>query len=164
MALLIKWLWDHRWMVVYIAIGLVVVAAFLIVNHWRNDSLALAAAQAADKQHQREAAEQYAALQEAYATVLRASRGYQDELAEIAARPVPSSPVRLCIKPARRAAGVPAGAAAGGPGAAVPAAGVVSSGDRADLVEGPDIGPDLRAFAVKCEQVSAQGRAIQGLH
>ena len=90
----------------------------------------------------------------------KASHDYQTELAGLRAQPVVTTPVRLC----RPAARVPAAAtAAGGPGAAVPAAGVVPSGTGTDLVAGPDLGPGLRALARRADEVSAQGRAIQGL-
>jgi type II secretory pathway pseudopilin PulG len=138
---------------VWIKLGAVaILAAFLAffaykVTSWRNDSLALDATKA-----------EMVALREAQAQSIKASEGYQRELEDIRNRPVPSTPVRLCVKrPAVPAAG-------SGPGSAVPAPGMVSGGDGADYQEGPDIAADLRALARRADEVSAQGRATQSLH
>ena len=138
---------------VWIKLGVfVILAAFLAffafkVTSWRNDSLALDAT----KQEMQQ-------LRDSQAASIEASEGYQRELEDIRNRPVPSTPVRLCVKrPAVPAAG-------SGPGAAVPASGVVPDGDGTDYQEGPDIAGDLRALARRADEVTAQARATQELH
>ena len=140
---------------VWIRLGVfVILAAFLAffafkVTSWRNDSLALDAT----KQEMQQ-------LRESQAASIEASEGYQRELEDIRNRPVPSTPVRLCVKrPAVPAAG-------SGPGAAVPSPGVVQSTDGTDteMRAGRDIGPALRSLARRADEVSGQGRATQSLH
>lgn len=132
----------------------------LTVRGWHQDSLKVASVEAQAKRDKATYTQTLSALQQSYADSLKASKGYQDELTQIASRPVPSTPVRLC----RAASSVrPASPATGGPGPAVPAAGVGEPGASADLEQGPDIGPELAALAKRCDAVTAQGRAIQSL-
>ena len=145
----------------FIAASIVAAWLWILVGHWHEDSLTLPRVVAQAKADASKAAQVLESTRTAYRAAQTASEGYQRELQQIASRPGPVGPVRLCI-PARRS--VPAaGPAPGGSGPAVPATGVVPSGDAADLDQGQDIGPDLAAYAARCEQVSAQGRAIQGL-
>lgn len=139
------------WIKLGIALALAAFLAFFAfkVAGWRNDSLALDATKA-----------EMVALREAQAASIEASQGYQRELQDLRNRPVPGTPVRLCVKrPAVPAAGR-------GSGAAVSAPGVVQPDDGADseVRGGPDIGPALRSLARRADAVSAQGRATQGLH
>ena len=132
------------------------------VNEWRQGYLGKAAAEARSKEIAETAIRGMEELQTKYRRARDASSGYQKELSEIAARPPVSGPVRLCVKP-NVSPGSSRGSAAGGPGPTVPPAGVVHGGNGPDHQEGPDIAPDLDAFARKCEAVAAQGRAIQAL-
>lgn len=131
------------------------------VHGWHQDSLRVATVEtqaARDVAQARQALEQTKA---AYAASQKASENYQHELSAIRNRPVDARPVRLC----RAAPAVPgAGPVAGGSGEAVPATGVLSGPAGGDLEAGPDIGPELRELARQADEVSAQGRALQGLH
>ena len=132
------------------------------VNQWRQGYHARAAAEARTAEIAQQSAAAMALLAERHRQALEASSGYQKELAEIAARPPVSGPIRLCIKP-NVPPGGSGGSAPGGPSPTVPPGGVVPGGDGPDHQEGPDIAADLDAFARKCEAVAARGRALQGL-
>lgn len=85
-----------------------------------------------------------------------AANAYFSELGHIARRPVPRTPVRLCVTPS-----VPDSPAVGADGAA-PSTGVNGSQDGANLDAGPDIGPELYGLAQSCDAEIAKLRALQG--
>lgn len=130
-----------------------VAGAWVTVAGWRSDSLALPGVQ------MRLAAEIAAS---------RTARAYQrDRSKEIAAdekrladaaAAVPARPVRLCVNPP-----VPATTAGAGPQGAGTAAGAgaLPAGVGANPVQGPDIGPDVRALMLEAERVLGVARAGQ---
>lgn len=87
-----------------------------------------------------------------------ASNAYQREIADLRIAPVDVPVVRLC----RHTITVPAAgnsarrsdATAAGPGSDAGA-------PPADPAPGPDIGPDLMRLALRCDEISAQLRALQ---
>jgi hypothetical protein len=92
----------------------------------------------------------------------KASRDYQTELAGLRDAPVRHDPVRLCVEPAARpVARAPQAPAATRLNGSAAAAGVVPDGARADLVPGPDIGPELRALLLRADEVTSQARGLQ---
>lgn len=130
-------------------------------------SLTAARYQAREAQQAREYQSVLARAREAerrsYEKAQEVSRDYQAELARLRDRPVSRVPARLCVS-ATAPGRVPAtGPATGGPGAAVPAGGVVQPADGPDtgVRAGPDIGPALRGLARRADEVSAQGRGVQ---
>lgn len=100
-----------------------------------------------------------------YAKSQEVSRAYEDELERLRAAPVDRRPVRLCLETPRPAGMPAAGTAAGKPGEAVPAGGLVQSAGGIDpaMWPGPNIGPALRGVARRADEVSAQGRRIQSV-
>lgn len=134
------------------AAGFLVLAAVVAfsaykVHSWRSDALELGSVR-----------QEMEALKASQKAANEASEGYQRELKEIRNRPVTTGPVRLCVK----RPGVPT--PSGGPGATVPASGVLPSADGGDHQEGPDIAADLLRLADEADEVAARGRATQGLH
>jgi hypothetical protein len=117
------------------------------VHSWRQDALELGVVR-----------QEMADLKASQEASQKASQGYQDELAEIRARPVTTGPVRLCNK---RPAVSPTGS---GPSPALPASGVLQGADGSDYQEGPDIAADLLRLADEADEVAAKGRATQSLH
>lgn len=137
----------------YAGLGAVLLAGGLWVRHeWIKGREAIAEAQELRKTLAAERAAKVAAD--------TASKGYQDELERLRNRPVSREPIRLCVRSPK----VPAVAAAAGPRPPAPAGGVVSGGNGTDHQEGPDIGPDLRELARRADEVSAQLRAVHGIH
>lgn len=135
------------------ALALAATFVWITVAGWRADSLALPGVQ------MRLAAT--LAAQET-ANRFRAARSQEiaaDEkrLADTAAR-LPPQPVRLCRNPAPAAPA--AGAGSQGAGAAA-AGGVVPGAVGEDPLQGPDVGPDVRALLMEAERVAAVARAAQ---
>lgn len=87
------------------------------------------------------------------------SEGYQRELERLRNRPVVREPVRLCRRAAPR---MPA--AESRPVAPPATGGVGDEGAGRSDQEGPDIAPDLYAIAQKCDEITAQGRALLQFH
>ena len=87
-----------------------------------------------------------------------ASNAYQREIADLRIAPVDVPVVRLC----RYAGPVPAaGNPAREPDAAAAGTGSDAGATSGDPAPGPDIGPDLMRFALRCDEISAQLRALQ---
>lgn len=134
-------------------LAILATVAWVTVTGWRRDALALPGVE------MRLAATIAA---EETARAFRAARSREvaaDEsaLAAAAAR-LPARPVRLCINPA------PAGASAGtgSEGArTAAAAGLVPATVGGDPLQGPDVGPDVRALMLEAERVAAVARAAQ---
>lgn len=131
------------------------IGLFLVVNGWRKDAAELPLVQAALDQQKANMAEEHRLLSQSQ----EASSGFQAELkrlndAAIAAALQPARPVRLCRLPVAPRPGADP-AAQPGPDEASAAGGGVPEG------VGPDIGPDLKGFALKADTLSAQ---IRGLH
>lgn len=150
-------------MISYIKLGgllaaAVAVAALLwIVNDWRTDAARVPILEQRLADQRATLIEERRMKKEANA----ASEGYQDEIENlrVTRATAPAFPVRLCRKPA--AAGLQLHPAEPGPDGAGPAVGMVSGGGRADLEQGPDIGPELRDLLYRADQVSAQARGLQ---
>ena len=118
-------------------------------NDWRNDAARL--------RLELRAAENRLEIHRAAIKAARdASRDYQDEIEKLRNRPVPRSPVRLCVNPA-----VPASGNAGSPES--PADGILPEQAGGNTEAGPDIGPELRALAREADEVSAALRALQAI-
>lgn len=113
-------------------------AAAVAAEQARDKALATLAAERLDRQRAEEARDAYHA-----------------ELETVRNRPVPRQPVRLC-KPAA----VPVASPAEGTDGPAAAAGSDAGPAGADI--GPDIGPDLRALALSCDETAARLRALQG--
>ena len=129
------------------------------VHHLRGKAAKVDAAEAERDAARAERDQAIEGLVAGVQAVNQASEGYQRELQEIRDRPVSAEPVRLC-KPARVQAAA-SDTADTRPGGTTSAAGLVRAGDGANHPEGPDIGPDLRAFAKRCEVESAKVRGLQ---
>ena len=85
-----------------------------------------------------------------------AANAYRSEIDALRSRPVPRTPVRLCVETPAPVGGTtervdgPAPAPAGG-----------NELSRGDIAQGPDIGPDLYALAQMCDAEFAKLRALQ---
>ena len=85
-----------------------------------------------------------------------AASAYRSEIDALRSRPVPRTPVRLCVETPAPVGGTaervdgPATTTAGGNELA-----------RGDIAQGPDIGPDLYALAQMCDAEFAKLRALQ---
>ena len=136
-----------------IAAGAGVVALILwggwIVADWRADAHRLSAVQA-------QLADERASHAREIALAAKASKDYHDELENLRARPA-VGPVRLC-----RAAAVNPSPTPGRTDDPATSSGVGLSGSQGGDQSGPDIGADLDAIAARCDEVTAQLRALQG--
>ena len=147
----------------WIRLGAVIVAAFVIafavvrVQKWRDDSHALAAAQARTEQVEREAAQAIATLQAQHRAAYAASKGYQNELEDLRNRPAGARVVRVLV-PAAAPVRAP-GSTPRGPDAAGQVAGVVL--DPVGETASRDISPDLGALMLSADACSAQLRGLQ---
>lgn len=143
----------------YLAAAAAIGGLLWIVDGWRRDSNKLESAEARTAQIERDAKATIAEMERRYAESQQASEGYQNELQTIRNRPISVSPVRLC-----KQSSVPkAGPAPSGSGSTIPRAEPLPEPVGSDPEPGPDIGPSLRELAKRCDEVSAQGRAIQVL-
>ena len=142
------------------AVGLVVVVALMgwRVTRWHDAYKALPGLQ--DALAREEACEEgsqcagrVAALTARHDAIAQeVAADYERELADIAARPVPVQPVRLC-RP-RSTGGVPNGVAAGSVDGA-------SAGRELPVVVGKDIAVELYRLADDADEVAARLRALQ---
>lgn len=121
------------------------------VNGWRNDAVRY-------KSEWQAAENRLEIHRAALKAAQRAAKDYHDELETIRNRSAPGGPVRLCVDPA-----VPGADSTAGAGGTAPASGLVSGAIGSDHQAGPDIGADLRALALRADELSAQMRALQAL-
>jgi len=138
------------------AILALLIWAGLAVNGWRNDSLALANAEARTAEIAQQARDAMATLAEAHKDALDASQGLQNELQTLRDNRKPAPVVRLCREP-RVPTGPAKGAGAPGRDGSGPAAGELPQ------TLGPDIGGDLYGLADDADEVAARLRACQAL-
>lgn len=129
-------------------VGLLIWAGWVIAD-WREDAHQLATVK------ESLTAERAARTRE-IALAAKASKDYHDELETLRARPAVGS-VRLC-----RAATVNPAPAPGRTDDPAAPSGVGLSGSQGGDSQGPDIGADLDAIAARCDEVTAQLRALQG--
>ena len=116
--MILTWLLKNWRLIGYAIVILVLIWAALVVRHWHEDStVALPKAVAALKaevacEPASECGKRVAAMQAAHKAIQdETARKYETRFAEIAARPVPREPVRLC-RPANNRVRVPGAAPA----------------------------------------------------
>lgn len=88
-----------------------------------------------------------------------AANSYRSEMDALRSRPVPRTPVRLCVSTDPVPTTQPA--ASNTVGATTPAWGYNGTA-ASDFTAGPDIGPDLYDLAGRCDAEIAKLRALQG--
>ena len=85
-----------------------------------------------------------------------AANAYRSEIDALRSRPVPRTPVRLCVE-----APAPVGGTTERVDGPAPAPTGGNEPARGDIAQGPDIGPDLYALAQMCDAEFAKLRALQ---
>lgn len=128
--------------------GLLLWAGWVVAD-WRSDAHQLSAVQA-------QLSAERAARTREIALAAKATKDYHDELETLRARPA-VGPVRLC-----RAAAVNPSPPPGRTDDPAAASGVGLQGAQGGYSEGPDISGDLDRIAQRCDEVTAQLRALQG--
>lgn len=134
-------------------IGLVILILWVILG-WRDSAREL------DGLRQQLQAERAGRARET-AMANQASRNFHDELETLRARPA-IGPVRLCRTAPERPSGVTPGRTDDPPAAAGVGLQGAQGGSGEGAGVGPDIGPDLDAIAARCDEVTAQLRALHG--
>jgi hypothetical protein len=145
---------------IYLAIlGALAVAGWR-VSEWRQGYLERDAAVEARDLAVAQRDQAIAGLQAGLRAVNDVSEKYQRELQALRDRPLSDAPVRLCKPSGRPPVPAPRPAESRSDGPRGPKR-LVDSGDGADHHEGPDIRPDLNAYALSGERESARLRALQ---